>query len=230
MKHEGREKRFFETVHRRQESLSVRRLFIRALLFLLLIVAVYGFWPRFPSLAKFRPAALAALECEVFENSLARKSAVRTWTLYRIFQEELHLPPIASAKAAWNSSKAIEVFFDSADNADRERAMPYLERTFEVLREQTDSRFDPAVIARLQLQRWMLASDGNRQNQLPAAIGEILAMLYGGSASEYSAAAVAFAKADRLLASHKPEAARQVSASAWRRLLEQLQARTQDKS
>jgi len=217
-------------VYRRQESLPVQRFFLRALLFLLLIVAGYVFWPRFPSLAGFRPAALAALECEVFENAQARKSSALAWTLYRIFQEEFHLPPIASAVAAWNSAQALESFLKSADNADRERALPHLERTFEILRQQTDASFDPMVVARLQLHRWMLAADGNRQNQLPAAISEILAMVYGGSASEYSSTAAAFAKADRLLASQKPEAARQAAASAWRRLLEQLQARTQDKS
>jgi uncharacterized tellurite resistance protein B-like protein len=94
----------------------------------------------------------------------------------------------------------------------------------------SSASFDPAVVARLQLHRWMLAADGNRQNQLPAAISEILAMVYGGTATEYSSTAAAFAKADRILASQKPEAARQAAASAWRRLSEQLQARTQDKS
>jgi uncharacterized tellurite resistance protein B-like protein len=209
---------------------AVRRLFRKLLLFLLLMAAVYVFWPRFPSLEGFRPPIIAALECEVFEKAKARQSTGMLVALYRIFQEEFRLAPMAAAQAAWNSSQALENFLESADNADRERALPYLERTFEILRRQTDARFDPVVVARLQLHRWMLAADGNSQNQLPAAISEILAMLYGGSASEYSATAAAFAKADRLLASQKPEAARQAAASAWRRLSEQLQARTQDKS
>ena len=194
------------------------------------MLAGYVFWPRFPSLESFRPPKMAVLECEAFENAKVQRSASTTVALYRIFQEEYRLPPIAAATAAWNSSQALEKFFDSADNADRERALPYLERTFEILRRQTDARFDPSVVARLQLHRWMLAADGNRQKQLPAAISEILAMLYGGSASEYSVSAAAFAKADRLLASQNPEVACQAAASAWRRLLEQLLARTQDKS
>ena len=208
----------------------VRRLFIKGLMFLLVMVAGYVFWPRFPSLEGFRPPTMAVLECQAFEKAKARRSASLVMTLYRIYQEEFHLPPMASGQAAWNFSKALEQFIESADNADRERALPYLERAFEILRHQTEARFDPAVVARLQLHRWMLAADANHQNQLPAAISEILAMLYGGSASEFSATAAAFAKADRLLASQKPEAARQAAASAWRRLMEQLQARTQDKS
>ncbi|MFM8984168.1 MAG: hypothetical protein ACKOLA_15020 [Spartobacteria bacterium] len=202
-------------------------MFIKGLLFLLLMVAGYVFWPRFPALEAFRPPTIAALECEVYEKARAQRSAGLLVTLYRIFQEEFRLGPMAAAQAAWNFSQALELFNASADNADRERALPYLERTFEILRQQTGALFDPAVIARLQLHRWMLAADGNRQNQLPAAIAEILAMLYGGSASEYSAAAAAFAKSDRLLASQNPEAARQAAVSAWRRLAEQLKPRTE---
>ena len=208
----------------------MRRLFIKGLLFLLVMVAGYVFWPRIPSLEAFRPPKMAALECEAFENAKARRTTSLATALDRIFQEEFCLPPMAAAEAAWNSSQALENFLESADNADRERALPYLQRTFEILRQQTGARFDPAVVARLQLHRWMLAADGNRQNQLPASISEILAMIYGGSASEYSATAAAFAKADRLLASGKPEPARQAAVTAWRRLAEQLKARSQDKS
>ena len=205
-------------------------MFTKSLLFLLLMVAGYVLWPRFPSLERFRPPTMAALECEAFDHAKARQTAALSVSLFRIFQEEFRLAPLAAAQAAWNASQALEDFIESADNADRERALPYLERTFEILRRQTEARFDPAVIARLQLHRWMLAEDDSRQSQLPDAISEILAMLYGGSASDYSAAAKAFAKADRLLVSEKTDAARQASVSAWRRLAEQLQKRGQDKS
>ena len=193
-------------------------------LFLVLVVAGYVLWPRVPSLAAFRPHAIAALECEAFDNAQARRPGALLVSFYRIFQEELRLPPIAAAEASWNASRARRLFLDSADNADRERALPYLERTFEILRRETKASFVPAVVARLQLHRWMLATDSGRQAQLPAAIAEILAMLYGGSASDYAASSAAFAKADRLLVSKNPAEARQAAASAWRRLAEELQA------
>ena len=188
------------------------------------MVAGYLFWPRYPAMEAFRPPMIAAFECEVFEKAKAHRSAGLLVTLYRIFQEEFRLSPMAAAEAAWNSSQALELFHASADNADRERALPHLERTFQILRQQTSGRFDPAVVARLQLHRWMLAADASRQGQLPAAIAEILAMLYGGSASDYPTVANAFAKADRMLASQNPNAAREAAASAWRRLAEQLKA------
>lgn len=202
----------------------MRRLFKRLILFLLLMLAGYLFWPRVPSLAAFRPHGIAAFECEAFENAQARRPCTVLVSCYRIFQEEFRLPPIAAAKAAWNASQALRLFFDSADNADRERALPYLEKNFEILRRETKASFAPPVVARLQLHRWMLAADSSRQAQLPAAIAEILAMLYGGSASDYTASSTAFAKADRLLASKNPAESRQAAASAWRRLAEELQA------
>lgn len=198
----------------------------RGFLFLLLVVAGYVIWPRFPSLAVFRPHAIAALECEVLENAQARRPAALILAIYRIFQEEYQLPPIPAAEAAWHASRALTLFFDSADNADRERALPHLVRTLEILGHETNSSFSPPVLARLQLQRWMLAADSRRQSQLPAAIAEILAMLYGGSASDYAAVSALFAKADRLLASQKPDEARQAAASAWRLLGQQLKTTT----
>lgn len=208
----------------------VRRFFIRTILFLVLVLAGYVLWPRFPSLEAFRPHAIAALECEAFENTQARRPAALVLNLYRIFQEEFRLAPIAAAEASWNASRAVRLFHDSADNADRERALPYLERTFEILRRETKASFAPQVVARLQLERWMLAADSGRQAERSSAIAEILAMLYGGSASDYPAAAASFAKADRLLASKNPNDARLAAASAWRRLAERLKARTQAKS
>jgi len=197
---------------------------------MVVMVAGYLFWPRLPSLEAFQAPRIAALECEVFEKAKAHRSAGLLVTLYRIFQEEFRLAPLAAAQTAWNSSQALKLFNAAADNPDRERALPYLERTFEILRQQTETRFDPAVVARLQLHRWMLAADERRQSQLPSAIAEILAMLYGGTASDYSSTATAFAKADRLMGSGKTEPARHAAVTAWRRLAEQLRARSQDKS
>ena len=202
----------------------MRRFLKRVFLFLLLVVAGYVFWPRVPSLGAFRPHAIAALECEAFENAQACRPVALMVTLHRIFQEEFRLPPIAAGEASWNAARALTLFFDSADNADRERSLPYLERTFEILGRETKAPFVPSVGARLQLHRWMLAADSRRQAQLPAALAEILAMLYGGSASDYASASNAFAKADRLLVSKNPNAAREAVASAWRRLAEQLKA------
>jgi len=188
-------------------------------------VAAYLFWPRSPSLAAFRPARIEALRIEALAGARDRK----TWTplvpLYRIFQEEFHFPPLAAAQCAWEASRALQLFLDSADNADRERSLVPLEKMFAIVKTETGADFDAAVLARLQLYCWMLAGDTRKETQLKSAIAEKLALLHGGSASEFSAAAAAFAKADRLMLSKNMDAARQAGVSAWRRLAEELKSR-----
>lgn len=188
-------------------------------------VATYLFWPRSPSLAAFRPLQIEALRNEALSAARAGKAWASLVPLYRIFQEEFHFAPIAAAQAAWQASQALRLFLDSADNADRERALDPLEKLFAIVRQETGADCDAAVVARLQLYCWMLAGDTRKEAQLKSAIAEKLAMLHGGSASEFSAAAAAFAKADRLMLSKNMDAARQEGVSAWRRLAEQLKSR-----
>ncbi|MFM8364194.1 MAG: hypothetical protein ACKOAS_03495 [Verrucomicrobiota bacterium] len=175
-------------------------------------------------MAAFRPLQIEALRNEALSAARAGKAWSSLVPLYRVFQEEFHFSPIAAAQAAWQASQALRLFLDSADNADRERALEPLEKMFAIVRQETGADFDATVVARLQLYCWMLAGDTRKEAQLKSAIAEKLAMLHGGSASEFSAAAAAFAKADRLMLSKNMDAARQAGVSAWRRLAEQLKS------
>lgn len=201
------------------------RFFRRLAWVVLATMAAYVFWPRSPSLAAFRPAQIEALRIEALDESRAGKTWSPLVPLYRIFQEEFHFPPIAAARCAWEASRALRLFLDSADNADRERALDPLEKMFAIVQAETGAEFDPPVVARLQLYCWMLAGDTRKESQLQAAIAEKLALLHGGSASEFNAPAAAFARADRLMLSKQHAASRQAGVSAWRRLAEQLKSR-----
>jgi hypothetical protein len=188
-------------------------------------VAAYLFWPRSPSLAAFRPARIEALRIEALAGARDGKTWAPLVPLYRIFQEEFHFPPLAAAQCAREASRALQLFLDSADNADRERSLVPLEKMFAIVKTETGADFDAAVLARLQLYCWMLAGDTRKEAQLKSAIAEKLALLHGGSALEFTAPAAAFAKADRLMLSKNMDAARQAGVSAWRRLAEQLKSR-----
>lgn len=204
------------------------RFFRRLLVVAAATAAAYLLWPRSPSLAAFRPAQIEALRAEALDEARAGNIWSALAPLYRIFQEEFHFPPIAAGRCAWEASRALRLFFDSADNADRERALDPLEKMFAVVKSETGADFDAAVVARLQLYCWMLAGDTRKETQLKSAIAEKLALLHGGSAPEFAAAAAAFARADRLLLSKHGGASRQVGVSAWRRLSEQLKSRGGD--
>lgn len=191
-------------------------------------VTAYLFWPRSPSLAAFRPVQIESLRVDALDEARAGKHWSPLAPLYRIFQEEFHFPPLAAGRCAWEASRALRLFLDSADNADRERSLDPLEKMFAIVKTETGADFDAAVVARLQLYCWMLAGDTRKETQLKSAIAEKLALLHGGSASEFTAAAAAFAKADRLMLSKNTGAARQAGVSAWRRLSEVLKARGGD--
>jgi hypothetical protein len=204
---------------------SMRRILTRLIAVLFLTAAAYVFWPREASLDHFRPVQLEALRIEALREAREEKTVAMLVPLYRIFQEEFHFRPLAAAEAAWQTSRALRLFLDSADNADRERALEPLEKMFAIVRSETGSEFDPPVVARLQLFCWMLAGDTRKQSQLRSAIAEKLALLHGGSAAEFTGVAEGFARADRLLASKNEDEARRAGVSAWRRLSEQLKAR-----
>lgn len=200
----------------------MRKFFRRLVLVLITSLAAYVLWPRSPSLSAFRPDRIEAFRIEAIGDARADKTWASLVPLYRIFQEEFRFSPVAAAQCAWETSRALRFYLDSADNADRERALAPLEKMFEIMRRQIGVGFEPAVAARLELSCWMLAGDMRKETQLRAAIAEKLALLHGGSASEFAAAAAAFAKADRLVMMKNQHAAREAGVSAWRRLSEQL--------
>jgi len=203
----------------------MRRFFSRLAVVGILTAAAYVFWPREASLNGFRPVQMEALRIEALRAAREGKAAGAFVPLYRIFQEECGMRPLAAAEAGWEASRGMRLFFDSADTADRERALVPLERVFAIVREETGAGFDAEVLARLELHGWMLAGDGRKQGQLRSAIAEKLALLHGGSAGEFAGVAEGFARADRLLAMKNEEEARRVGVSAWRRLSELLAAR-----
>lgn len=201
------------------------RFFLKLGMVSLATLVAYLLWPRSPSLGAFRPAGIEALRSEAFRAARSGKTRAELVPLYRIFQEEFRFPPVAAAESAWQASRALRLFFDSADNADRERALVPLEKLFAIVRRETGSEFDASVVARLQLHCWMLAADPRKASQSRSAIAEKLALLHGGSASDYAAAATAFATADRMWLSKNAAGARDAGVSGWRRLAEVLKSR-----
>lgn len=208
-----------------EQDRNMRRFFSRLAAVGLLTAGAYVFWPREASLEGFRPGRLEALRIEALRAAREGKALGAFVPLYRIFQEECGMRPLAAAEAGWEASRALRLFFDSADTADRERALGPLERVFSIVREETRVGFDAEVVARLELHGWMLAGDGRKQGQLRSAIAEKLALLHGGSALEFAGVAEGFARADRLLAMKNEEEARRLGVSALRRLAELLATR-----
>jgi len=182
----------------------------------------YLFWPRSSSLSEFDAASMAELQVGIWRHAAADKHSQAFWDFYRILNGQYGIPPIPALSAAWSALEAQRAFAEAADQADEEQALPFLEKTFSVISEKTDSNLDPHILARLELFTWSLARDRSKERQLTAAISEKLALLHGGAAQDYQAAALDFAHARRLAVAKNWSAASNAETAAWQKLRRQL--------
>ena len=182
----------------------------------------YLFWPRSSSLSGFDAASMAELQVGIWRNAAADNHSQTFLDFYRILNGQYGIPPIPALSAAWSTLEAHRTFAEAADQADEEQALPFLEKTFSIIAEKTDSKLDPTIIARLELFTWSLARDRSKERQLSAAISEKLALLYGGAALDYQAAASDFAHARRLAVAKNWSAASEAETAAWQKLRRQL--------
>lgn len=168
---------------------------------------------------------MAQLQVGIWRHAAADKHSQAFWDFYRILNGQYGIPPIPALSAAWSTLEAQRAFAEAADQADEEQALPFLEKTFSVIAEKTASNLDPTIIARLELFTWSLARDRSKERQLTAAISEKLALLHGGAAQDYQAAASDFAHARRLAAAKNWSAASDAETAAWQKLRRQLDSR-----
>ncbi len=187
----------------------------------------YLFWPRSSSLSSFDAASMAELQVGIWRHAAAGKETQALFDLYSIFEGQYRIPPLPALSAAMSILQARRAFADAADQADEEQALPFLENTFSILAKKTASNLDPHILARLELFTWSLARDRSKERQLAAAISEKLALLHGGAAKDYQAAASDFAHARRLAVAKNWSAASDAETAAWQKLRRQLDSRSQ---
>ena len=188
----------------------------------LIALGGYLFWPRSSSLSSFDASAMAELQTNAWRHAAAGKETQALLDLYRILEGQYRIPPLPALSAAMSMLQARRAFTSAADQADEEQALPFLEKTLSILGEKTGANLDPTIIARLELFTWSLARDPSKQSQLTAAISEKLALLHGGAARDYQAAASDFAHARRLAVAKNWSAASDAETAAWQKLRRQL--------
>jgi hypothetical protein len=184
------------------------------------------FWPRSSSLSAFDAAAMAGLHISLWRHAADGEEMPTLLDLYGILNGQYRIPPLPAMAAAVSTLQAQKAFASAADEADEEKALPFLEKSFSLLGEKTETLLDPAIIARLELFTWSLARAPSKERQLAAAISEKLALLHGGAAQEYQAAALSFAHARRSAAAKNWSAASEAEAAAWQKLRHHLDSRS----
>lgn len=198
------------------------RFLVKFSLAFLIALGGYLFWPRASSLAAFDPAAMAELHVGIWRHEATGDASRILSDLYGIFHGQYRIPPIPASSAAVEMLQARRAFAQAADQADEEKALPHLEKAFAILGETTGSHFDPKIMARLELFTWSLARDGSKERQLAEATSEKLALLHGGAAKNYQAAAADFTQARRLALGAKWDAASRAETAAWQKMRHQI--------
>ena len=192
--------------------------FRRLLLLFVIAVGVYCFWPRTGSMAGFDPERMSDLQIDVWKAAADKKLPAPLLSLYKIYTGQYHLPPVSALKMAFNTSRALRLFYTSPDAADQEKALLPLQTVFVTLKSDTKSGFDPMAAARMEFMIWTLRADRAKRAQLTTAWSESLALLYGHTAEECLPAAKQFSIASKLADEGRWAEARAGVLEAWKNL------------
>ena len=99
-------------------------------------------------------------------KSLARR-------LYSLYRDQYHFSPADSARLAYNSGKAAQLFQPTASRTEAQVALPFLITYYTLLRDRGGESFDPGEAARLELDWWQL----RRENAAPEQYGNVVAQV-----------------------------------------------------
>lgn len=187
----------------------------RLLLLLVILFAVYLFWPRTSSLTEFDAVRMSELQMEIWKGAAGKKLQALIFPYFAVYQGQYNLPPISALKISFDSARAAHLFHTSPDAADQEKALLPLQTVFLTIKSNTKAGFDANAAARMELMIWMLRADHAKRAQLTTAWSESLAMLYGRSAEECLPAAKKFSIASKLADEEKWNEARASALEAW---------------
>lgn len=168
-----------------------------ALLLVVVTVAVYALGFQTPpgprSLRAFTPDRVASLEREMWQAYYQKQKPRLFGLLVVTLREQYRYTWARAAQAAFHLARAAAWFGDARGGY--ERVVPDLEAAYTIARDWSSSDFDPAEVARAELDWWVARRDPARRS--PANVGRLIAQEY---ALLYSVPRERVAEAGRLRA------------------------------
>jgi hypothetical protein len=130
----------------------------------------------------FDPDEVARLETAMWRSYYDRRRLPLFGQLFALLRSQFHLPPGRSLALAFLAARAAAVFQVGRDRAGYQRALPYLERYYAAILAVSQTPFDVAEVARLELDWWVAhreaaEADGPR-GDLERALAALAAELY----------------------------------------------------
>jgi len=139
---------------------------------------LYG--PRSSKLRDFDPNEVARLETDMWRSYYAKERLKLFTQLAELMRSQYHMPLATSNAVAYQAAKAAFVFKDGRKREDYEKALPYLIKFFQSIRDGSDTPFDVQKVAKLELEWWIVHRQRARYKpgDLDRALAELPAEIY----------------------------------------------------
>jgi hypothetical protein len=139
---------------------------------------LYG--PRSSKLRDFDPNEIARLETDMWRSYYAKERVKLFTQLAELLRSQYHLPFATSNAVAYQAAKAAFVFKEGKKREDYEKALPYLVKFYQAIRDGSDTAFDIDKAAKLEVEWWIVHRQRARHEpgDLDRALAELPAEIY----------------------------------------------------
>jgi hypothetical protein len=204
--------------------MKVRQIVVVAALGIALWLGLDAAVHRRHSLRDFDPHAVARLETSTWRSYYDHRPIQLFIELTELLRTQYRLSIVDTLRAAFAAAAAAERFQPGHTQAEYARALPDLERFYALVRAGSDTTFDPATAARLELAWWIAHRECAQRPQpqpghdaaLEDALAALQAHIYNVPAARL--ADHARARSDAMLVRDAGAAAGGVSAADWDRI------------
>jgi hypothetical protein len=150
------------------------------------------------SLREFDPDRMADLELRMWQAYYAKENGRLFALLVTMLREQYHYSWLQATREGYHLARAAATFGNARSNY--EVVLPDLERAYATAKSWTGAGFDPAAIARLELDWWVARRIPGRDSpeQVGAIMADEYALLYEAPRPAVLQAAVLRARAGRL--------------------------------
>jgi hypothetical protein len=139
---------------------------------------LYG--PRSSKLRDFDPNEIARLETDMWRSYYAKERVKLFTQLAELLRSQYHMPFATSNAVAYQAAKAAFVFKEGKKREDYEKALPYLIKFYQSVRDGSDTSFDVDKAAKLEVEWWIVHRQRARHEpgDLDRALAELPAEIY----------------------------------------------------
>jgi hypothetical protein len=159
--------------------------------FLLIILAVWIVFdlvvPHHSSFKKYDSNVVAKLETDMWRSYYERKPFRLFWQLSELLRTQYHFPFLKSNYVSYEASRADFVFKKGHNRKDYEKALPYLVKYYQSIRNAGDVSFNVERAAKLELEWWIVHRERKQHppSDLVNALADIQSEIYQAPAQKF---------------------------------------------